>query len=203
MRLVFIVLSAAIVLSLSTASQAQEFHVLNCRLMTATAPWLFRQHCKSENFARPQFKKRHALKVDQKQKSALLKKRKLYRKLLYLEKKLYAEWRQCKRNYRCILLVKRKLAKLHSQPSYKEMTSALANTNNSLRSTTSSISNTAGSVTGAAGNTLSGATNTIGGVANSAGGSATNTLGGATDSGGQVVSGATTTVGNTVGRLTK
>jgi hypothetical protein len=246
MRTLLISLSAMTLISLATPSLAEETHVLNCRLMTAPTPWLFRQHCKSDNFARlavpdpavadvwekpkdhkkltynkrPYYKKKHAYKKDKYKHSY-----KLIWKLHYLEKKLYAELRNCKKNYQCIIIVKRKLAKLYKHPAYEENASTLASVGTTVGNTTGTLSGTAGSLTGTAGNTLSGTTNTVGGLAGSttdtvggvAGGAtntvgstatgATNTVGstatGATDTVGNTASGATDTVGNTVGGVLK
>jgi len=186
MRAMLMVLGAATILvGLSGQGIADEPALLNCRLMDATTPWLFRQHCKSENFAK------HAYKRDiYKKKHALLEKKK------YLEKKLYAELRECK-TYKCKLIVKSKLAKLYSAPAYRGM-SPSGFASNTLGTTSNALSATSNSLGGALSNTVSGTTNTIGGVTQSAGGvvsGATNTIGGAAQSAGGVVSGATNTVG--------
>jgi hypothetical protein len=52
MRTLLISLSATTLIGLWAPAQAEETHLLNCRLMTQSTPWLFRQHCKSDNFAR-------------------------------------------------------------------------------------------------------------------------------------------------------
>jgi len=236
-------------IGVSAPGYAEETHFLNCRLMTASTPWLFRQHCKSETFAvlavpransgeeldkptalalKP-YVKRHN--YNKKQASRKLsdvpptKKDNLKQKLHYLEKKLYVELRNCKKNYQCIIIVKRKLAKLYKHPAYEENSSTLASVGTTVGNTTGTLSGTAGSLTGSAGNTLSGTPNTVGGLAGSttgtvggvAGGAtntvgstatgATNTLGntatGATDTVGNTASGATDTVGNTVGGVLK
>jgi hypothetical protein len=197
MRAMLMALGAATILvGLSGQGIADEPAVLNCRLMDANTPWLFRQHCKSENFAR------HAYKRDiYKKKHALLEKKnylkeRLYWKIHYLEKKLYAELRECK-TYKCKLIVKSKLAKLYSAPAYRGM-SPSGFASNTLGTTSTALSATSNSLGGALNNTVSGTTNTIGGVTQSAGGvvsGATNTVGGAAQSAGGVVSGATNTVG--------
>jgi hypothetical protein len=184
MRAMLMALGAATILvGLSGQGIADEPALLNCRLMDATTPWLFRQHCKSENFAK------HAYNRD-------IYKKKLYWKIHYLEKKLYAELRECK-TYKCKLIVKSKLAKLYSAPAYRGM-SPSGFASNTLGITSTALSATSNSLGGALNNTVSGTTNTIGGVTQSAGGvvsGATNTVGGAAQSAGGVVSGATNTVG--------
>src|SRR5262245_1255079 len=114
MRTLFMTLSALMLIGVSIPSQAEEMHFLNCRLMTNSDPWLFRQHCKSDNFARlavpelavndpwkkdhkkhaykkkPYDKKKYAYKKDE-QKLGYLKKKEYLAKLHSLEKKLYAE----------------------------------------------------------------------------------------------------------------
>jgi hypothetical protein len=198
MRALLIAIAATTLVGLSNPSIATERVILlNCRLMTETTPWLFRQHCKSENFARlvvaapdegknPKHSKKHVLKD------------KLYWKIRYLEKKLYAELRECK-SYKCKLILKSKLAKLFSDPSSgRTSPSGFASVGTSLSSSTSGLSATTSSLGNAVGNSLSGTTNTIGGVTQSAGGlvsGATNTGGGVTQSAGRTVSGATDTVG--------
>jgi hypothetical protein len=227
MRPTIIALSTVILIGLSAPSYAQDIHVLNCRLMSKTDPWLFQQHCKSDNFARlvvPQtaddwekpkkpkkhpyvkkhrHNKKHAYK---KLKYVLLKKKYLKRKLHYLEKKLYAELRECKKNYECLLIAKRKLAKLHKHPSYNEP-SAFASVGSTLGSTTNALSGAAGSLTGTAGGTLSGATNTVGGLAGSGvrttSDTAGQTVGGATDTAGKTANGTVSGATNTVGGLLK
>jgi hypothetical protein len=47
MRTLLISLSATTLIGLWAPAQAEETHLLNCRLMTQSTPWLFRQHCKS------------------------------------------------------------------------------------------------------------------------------------------------------------
>jgi len=209
-------LGAAIILvGFTGQGLADEPALVNCRLMKETTPWLFRQHCKSENFVRlavpalddyekPKKHKKYVYKKNiYKKKHALLEKKKylkakLYRKIHYLEKKLYTELRECK-TYKCKLIVKSKLAKLYSEPSYSSiLSSAPANVSNTFGSTTNAISGTTSSLGSTVGNTVSGTTNSLGGVTQSAGGvvsGATNTVGGATQSAGGVVSGATSTVG--------
>src|SRR5688572_5508474 len=107
MRVRLLALGAATILvGLIDQGLADESALVNCRLMKETTPWLFRQHCKSENFARlavpapddyekPKKHKKHVYKKNiYTKKHALLKKKKylkekLYWKLQYLEKKLY------------------------------------------------------------------------------------------------------------------
>ena len=205
--------AAAILVGLTGQSIAEEPALVNCRLMKETTPWLFRQHCKSENFVRraapaiddyekPKKHKKNAYKKKLYQKKHALRekkeylKEKLYWKIHYLEKKLYAELRECK-NYKCKLIVKSKLAKLYSVPTYSGVSpSGFASI--TLGTTSSALSATSNSLGGALNNTVSGTANTIGGVTQSAGGvvsGGTNTVGGVTQSGGGVVSGATNTVG--------
>ena len=100
--------AATILIGLTGQGIADEPALVDCRLMKETTPWLFRQHCKSENFARlavpplydyekPKkhkkyvykkglYKKKHALREKKK-----YLKEKLYWKIHYLEKKLYTE----------------------------------------------------------------------------------------------------------------
>jgi hypothetical protein len=190
-----ITLAATTVIGLSGPGNANEPVLLNCRLMTESTPWLFRQHCKSENFARLEvYKKKHALLEKKK-----YLKQKLYWKIRYLEKKLYAELRECK-SYKCKLILKTKLAKLYNDPSsYSTMSpSGYASAGSTLGTTTGALSATTNSLGSAAGNTVSGATDTVGGAVQSAGGvvsGATNTVGGFTESADRSLSGATDTVG--------
>jgi len=152
MRAILVALAAMSLAGLSGPAITKERVLLNCRLMTVTDPWLFRQHCKSDD-KRDIYKNKHAL---------LKKKR-------YLREKLYAELRECK-SYKCKLIVKSKLAKLYSEPSY----STLGITTNAPSARTNSLGGTLGS-------TVSGGTNAVGGAARSAGGivsGATNTVGG-------------------------
>jgi len=221
MHKLLISLSAMTLISLATPALAEETRVLNCRLMTTSTPWLFRQHCKSDNFARlavpapavaefrekpedlkkptynkkPYYKKKHVHKKD-KYKHAYWKKKeylkkKLIWKLHYIEKKLYAELRNCKKSYQCIIIVKRKLAKLYKHPAYDENPSAPA----SVGTTTGTVAGTAGSLTGTAGNTLSGTTNTVGNTATGATNTVGNTITGATNTVGNTATGATNTLG--------
>lgn len=197
MRAMLTVLCAATLL-VGPAGQgiAEEPALLNCRLMKETTPWLFRQHCKSENFVRLAVpvlndKKKHALLKKEK-----YLKEKLYWKIHYLEKKLYAELRECK-TYKCQLIVKSKLAKLYSDPTYSGV-SPSGFASNSLGSTSSALSSASTSLGGSLNNTVSGSANTIGSVTQSASGmisGATDTVGGVTQAGGKVASGATNTVG--------
>jgi hypothetical protein len=209
MRAMLMVLGAATILvGLSGQGIANEPAVLNCRLMTAATPWLFRQHCKSENFAMLAYKKKHTLLEKKK-----YLKEKLYWKIHYLEKKLYAQLLECK-TYKCKLIVKSKLARLYSA-AYSGMSpsgfasSTLGTTSNALSATSNSLgselnntvsgtTNTIGGVTQSAGGVVSGVSNTVRGATQSAGGGvsgATNTVGGLTQSAGGVVSGATNTAG--------
>ena len=216
MRARFMALGAATILvGLTGQGLADEPALVNCRLMNETTPWLFRQHCKSENFARlavpalddyekPKKHKRHLYKKDMyKKKHALREEKKylnekLYWKIHYLKKKLYTELRECK-TYKCKLIVKSKLAKLHSEPVYSSiLSSAPSNISNTVGSTTNALAGTTSYLGSTAGNTVAGTTNTLSGVTKSASGvisGATNTVGGATQSTGGVVSGATNTVG--------
>ena len=163
MRAILVALAAVSLVGLSGPAITKERVLLNCRLMTATDPWLFRQHCKSDNRAAAlspegnKYRKKHAYTKD------ILKKKR------YLREKLYAELRECK-SYKCRLIVKNKLAKLYNEPSY----STLGITTNAPSARTNALG-------GALGSTVSGATNTVGGAATSAGGivsGATNTVGG-------------------------
>jgi hypothetical protein len=160
MRAIIVGLAAISLVGLSDPAITKERVLLNCRLMTAADPWLFRQHCKSDDrFAAPSPEKykKHAYKKD------------ISKKQRYLKEKLYAELRECK-SYKCRLIVKSKLAKLYNEPSY----STLGITTNAPSARTNSLG-------GALGSTVSGATNTVGGAASSAGGivsGATNTVGG-------------------------
>jgi hypothetical protein len=194
-----IALGAATILGgLTGQGLADEGALVNCRLMKETTPWLFRQHCKSENFARlavpavddyerPKKHKKHVYKKDiYKKKHALLEKKKhltekLYWKIHYLEKKLYTELRECK-TYKCKLIVKSKLAKLYSEPAYNSiLPSAPANVSNTFGNMTNSVSGPTSSLSSTVGNTVSGTTNTLGGATKSAGGvvsDATNSVGG-------------------------
>ena len=159
MRAILVALAAISLVGLSGPAITKERALLNCRLMTATDPWLFRQHCKSDDrlaAPSPDKYKKHAYKKD------ILKKKR------YLREKLYAELRECK-SYKCRLIVKSKLAKLYSEPSY----STLGIVTNAPSARTDSLG-------GALGSTVSGATNTVGGATSSVGG---------------IVSGATDTVG--------
>jgi hypothetical protein len=159
MRAILVALAAISLLGPSGPAIAKERVLLNCRLMTETDPWLFRQHCKSENFARLAAPPPEGDKSKHRKKHAFLKK-------LYW---LRAELRECK-SYKCKLIVKSKLAKLYSEPSYS-----------TLGSTTNALSTRTNSLRGAAGSTVSGTTNAVGGAASSAGGivsGATNTVGG-------------------------
>jgi hypothetical protein len=170
MRAILVALAAISLLGPSGPAITKERVLLNCRLMTETDPWLFRQHCKSENFTRlavpslegnkSKYHKKHAHKKD------IYKKRHAFLKKLYW---LRAELRECK-SYKCKLIVKSKLAKLYSEPSYS-----------TLGSTTNALSTRTNSLRGAVGSTVSGTTNAVGGAASSAGGivsGATNTVGG-------------------------
>ncbi len=221
MRSFMIGLSAVILASLSAPANAEEY-ILNCRLLT-TEVWLYRQHCKADNFARQAVpetvlveedwthpkKKKHAnfKKHKDYEKHAYLKKRiyakkhaflkkkeylkkKLQWKLAYLEKKLQAEWRECKANLMCQLIVKRKLAKLYSSPAY----AGLAPTG-LVNSGSTTASRTVSGTTNTAGNVLSGTTNTVGSTASGVTNSVGNTASGATNTVGGVASGATNTVG--------
>jgi hypothetical protein len=151
MRAILSLLAALSLAGLSSPAVAKERVLLNCRLMTATDPWLFRQHCKSNDFARlaaegnkSKYQKKHARKKD-------------------LKEKLYAELRACK-GYKCKLIVKSKLAKLYSKPSY----GTFGNTTNALSGRTNSLGGAVGSTVGGTANSVggivSGATNTVGGV---------------------------------------
>jgi hypothetical protein len=82
MRAILIALAATTLVGLSNPGITKEPVVLNCRLMTEDTPWLFRQHCKSENFARlasprpeewkeSKYSKKHAYKKDIYRKSTL------------------------------------------------------------------------------------------------------------------------------------
>jgi hypothetical protein len=133
-------------------------------------------------------------------KHALLKKKeylkkKLFWKLAYLEKKLQAEWRECKANPKCQLIVKRKLAKLYGSPAYAGLAPTGLVNSGTLSTTASSplsgTTNTVGSVATTGGDTLSGTTNTAG-----------NALSGTTNTVGNTATGATNTVGNTVSDVT-
>ncbi|HKG75817.1 MAG TPA: hypothetical protein VKA79_16395 [Aestuariivirgaceae bacterium] len=215
MRVRLIALGAAILVGFTGQGLADEPALVNCRLMKETTPWLFRQHCKSENLARlavpasddyekPKKHKKYVYKKNiYKKKHALREKKKhlkekLYWKIHYLEKKLYTELRECK-TYKCKLIVKSKLAKLYSEPAYSSiLPSAPSTVSNTFGSTTNAISGTTSSLGSTVGNTVSGTTNTLGGVTKSADGvvsGSTNTVGGVTQSAGGVVSGATNTVG--------
>jgi hypothetical protein len=199
MRAWLMALGAATILAEITGqSIADEPALVNCRLMKETTSWLFRQHCKSENFARvavpalddyekpkkhkkydykkDHYKKKHALRENEKH-----LKEKLYWKIYYLEKKLYTDLRECK-TYKCKLIVKSKLAKFYSEAAYSSiLPSAPANPSNTFGSTTNAVSGTTSSLGRTVGSTVSGTTNTLGGVTKSAGGvvsGATNTVGG-------------------------
>ena len=171
MRAIVVALAAITLVSLSGPAITKERVLLNCRLMTATDPWLFRQHCKSDNFARlaapspegdkSKYHKKHAHKKD------IYKKRHAFLKKLYW---LRAELRECK-SYKCKLIVKSKLAKLYSEPSYSTLgitTNAPSVSSNSLGgaldSTVSGVTNTVGGAASSEGGIVSGATNTVGGV---------------------------------------
>src|SRR5215208_6395727 len=99
MRMILMAVAATTWVGLSSPGTTKEPVLLNCRLMTEDTPWLFRQHCKSQNFVRlalprpyelkePKYKKKHAYKKDiYKKKHAILQKQeKLYQKIHYLEK---------------------------------------------------------------------------------------------------------------------
>ena len=220
MRTLVIAFSVAMLVAFSNPGQAQQIHVLNCHLMTKSDPWLFRQHCKSENFARlavpeavvdewgkpkvhkkypylKKLKKKHAYNKLNPKYVFLRKKEYLKRKLHYLEKKLYTEFRACKKNYKCLLIVKRKLAKLHRHPSYNGTPSALASGGSIGESTTSALSGVTRSLTGTAGRTLSSATNTGGSLADSSVRTTSQTVDGAANIAGQTVGAAKNTLGKT------
>ena len=158
---------------------ADEPALVNCRLMKETTPWLFRQHCKSENsvrlaipalddYEKPKKYKKHIYKKNiHKKKHTLLEKKKnlkekLYWKIHHLEKKLYTELRECK-TYKCKLIVKSKLAKVYTEPAYS---SILASAPSTFSGTTNAISGTTSSLGSTVGNTVSGTTNTLGGLPN-------------------------------------
>src|SRR5215213_9685178 len=154
MRMILMALAATTLVGLSSPGITKEPVLLNCRLMAEDTPWLFRQHCKSENVVRlavprpdelkePKYKKKHAYKKDiYKRKHALMaKQEKLYRKIRYLEKILYVELREC-RNYKCKLIVKRKLATVYSYLAYNRMSPSAPALGNTLGTTTNALSGT-------------------------------------------------------------
>jgi hypothetical protein len=164
--------AATLLAGLTSQGIAEEPALLNCRLMKETTPWLFRQHCKSENFVRL------AVSAPDDQKKPKKHNKYIYKKDIYLEKKLYTELRECK-SYKCKLIMKSKLARFYSDPTHSGVSSS-GFASNTLGTASNTLSTASNSLGGALNNTVSGTANNIGGVARSASG---------------MVSGATSTVG--------
>jgi hypothetical protein len=147
MRPTLALIAALMLAALSIPGGAEPYRY-NCRLMNEATDWLFRQHCKTENFSR--------LAVDEKfvvhrrppkdKKHPSLKTRVV--KLYYLKKKLISKiYADCKGNPTCIKQKKKALlAKLHSKPGYSDHTASTGETgalgSSSIGSTTTSLGNT-------------------------------------------------------------